>query len=220
MDNKLSKIIGERIGLLLSERKIKQKDLAEHLGITDNTISYFCSGKRMPNTTQIKEISQFFNISADYLLGISSAATNDKDIQYIGDYLKLSAEAIENLHSWADKAETNVLNFMLESVYPFTEICSGMEQNSALNNRLHNLMKRISDEGKCSESDIKEFERLSDSADLLLFRIQQSFNTLVEFYCGNPRAFDHNQKFWQIYTNHKPESLEAGDPHGNDQETE
>ena len=82
MDNKLSKIIGERIGLLLSERKIKQKDLAEHLGITDNTISYFCSGKRMPNTTQIKEISQFFNISADYLLGISSAATNDKDIQY------------------------------------------------------------------------------------------------------------------------------------------
>lgn len=210
MDNKLSKVIGERIGLLLSERKIKQKDLAEHLGITDNTISYFCSGKRMPNTTQIKEISQFFNISADYLLGISSAATNDKDIQYIGDYLKLSAEAIENLHSWADKAETNVLNFMLESFYPFTAICIDMEQNSALNDMLHNLMERISDEGKCSECDIKEFERLSDSADLSRFRIQQSFNSLVECYCGNPRAFDHNQKFWEIYTSTADQLLDEG----------
>jgi len=212
--------INELIRELRSRDGMTQVDLADRLQCNRQKIADWERGKSTPSAEDIVALTKIFNVSADYLLGISSAATNDKNIQYISDYLKLSAGAIENLHSWGDKDETNVLNFMLESFYPFTEICRNMEQSSALNNRLHNLMKRISDEGKCSECDIKEFERLSDSADLSRFRIQQSFNSLVEYYCGNPTAYDHNREFWQIYTNHKPESLEAGDPHGNDQETE
>lgn len=95
MDNDLSKKIGYRINTLLGEKDIRQKDLAAYLGIPDNTVSYFVSGKRMPNTEQIVKIAQFFDVSADYILGISEAATTDRDLRFVCDYTGLSEAAVD-----------------------------------------------------------------------------------------------------------------------------
>ena len=57
MDNATSKIIGNRINTLLAKKNIMQKQLAEYLEVTDNTISYFVKGKRTPNTEQIIKIA-------------------------------------------------------------------------------------------------------------------------------------------------------------------
>lgn len=98
MNNELSKIVGKRINSLLAEQDKKQKDLAAALGVTDNTISYFVSGKRIPNTEQIKAISKFFGVSADYLLGLSDVPTTDKDLQFVCDYLGLTEKACGLIH--------------------------------------------------------------------------------------------------------------------------
>ena len=97
MDNELSKVIGKRINALLGEQDRKQKELANHLGVTDNTISYFCSGKRTPNTAQIGLIAAFFNVSTDYLLGRTDAWTTDKDLKFVCEYTGLSEEAVRAL---------------------------------------------------------------------------------------------------------------------------
>lgn len=68
MDNR--KVIGQRINSALVAANKKQKELAAALGVTDNTISYFVSGKRTPNTEQLIKIAEFLNVSADYLLNI------------------------------------------------------------------------------------------------------------------------------------------------------
>lgn len=100
MDNKLSKIIGNRINSLLAANEKKQKDLAEYLGVTDNTISYFVKGSRMPNVEQIKKIAEweYFNTSVDYLLGLSDVITNNKDVQFISNYTGLDEISIRELH--------------------------------------------------------------------------------------------------------------------------
>ena len=67
MDNSLSTIVGIRINTLLAQQGLKQKDLAEYLGVKANVISYFVKGERTPNTEQIKKIAEFFNTTADYL---------------------------------------------------------------------------------------------------------------------------------------------------------
>lgn len=67
------KQIGQRIYCTLMSKNIKQKELAAALGVTDNTISYFVSGKRTPNTEQIIKIAAFLNVSTDYLLGFDLA---------------------------------------------------------------------------------------------------------------------------------------------------
>lgn len=100
MDNELSVIIGNRINTLLAERGKKQKELSEYLGgIPENTISYFCSGKRIPNTSQIKKIAEFFDVSSDYLLGIVDNPSKDVRHVELTELTGLDDDAIEELAS-------------------------------------------------------------------------------------------------------------------------
>lgn len=98
MDNELSKIIGERINTLLAKNDFKQKDLSDWTGIKpENTISYFCSGKRIPNTSQLKKIAEFFNTTTDYLLGLSDSPSNEVEFIKLTELTGLCDEAIEQL---------------------------------------------------------------------------------------------------------------------------
>lgn len=92
------KIIGCRINELLAINDVKQKELAAYLSISDNIVSYFVKGTRVPNTEQIIKIANFFNVSSDYLLGLSDAKTTDTDLKMIVDYTGLSEEAVICLH--------------------------------------------------------------------------------------------------------------------------
>ena len=116
MNSEISKAIGKRINALLAKKFKRQKDLATALGVNDNTISYFVSGKRMPNTEQIIKISDFFGVSADYLLGLSDTPTTDKDIQFICEYTGLKADTIENLNKGKNAVfNTTLLNFLINN---------------------------------------------------------------------------------------------------------
>lgn len=96
MDSK--KIIGRRINAALAEKNLKQKDLAEYLGVKDNTISYFCSGSRLPNTLQIIKISEYLGVSTDYLLGLDDNKTTDTELKAVCKYTGLSTEAAKMLN--------------------------------------------------------------------------------------------------------------------------
>lgn len=66
-----SQKIGQRINSALASNNMKQKDLAKILGVTDNTISYYCSGTRTPKVDQLALIAQAMNVTTDYLLGLT-----------------------------------------------------------------------------------------------------------------------------------------------------
>lgn len=65
--NKIKSFIGNNLRKLLRDTKSTQKELAQYLGVTDNTVSYFCSGARTPNTVQMKQIADYFKVSVDVL---------------------------------------------------------------------------------------------------------------------------------------------------------
>lgn len=118
MDNNISKTIGNRINTLLAEQGVKQKELAQHLQVPDNTISYFVKGTRTPNTSQITKIAQFFGVSSDYLLGLSNAESTDKDIQFISKFTGLSDTSIRILNCFNGSHIPQITNLLLE-----TETC-------------------------------------------------------------------------------------------------
>ena len=74
------RMVGQRINTLLSTHNKKQAELAKYLDIKPNTISFYCSGERTPNTEQIVKIADFFSVTTDYLLGKSDIenAKNNK----------------------------------------------------------------------------------------------------------------------------------------------
>lgn len=67
MDMELT--LGEKIRLLREEQEMNQTELGKQLNMTQRKISYLELGKYEPSVQDIKALCQYFNVSADYLLG-------------------------------------------------------------------------------------------------------------------------------------------------------
>lgn len=64
----------ETIGLKLKELRIEkgltQIELAKQLNLDKSTIAKYETDKIEPSITMLKQFCKFFNVSADYLLGL------------------------------------------------------------------------------------------------------------------------------------------------------
>lgn len=65
------KLFVNRLRELLDEKEITQKELSLRIGVSEVTVSRYLSGDRTPRTDVVNSISNFFNVSADYILGNS-----------------------------------------------------------------------------------------------------------------------------------------------------
>lgn len=98
MDN-IKKIIGQSINTLLAQQNKKQKDLAYALGVTNNTISYFCSGSRAPNYLQLIKIADFFSVRLDTLLNREIVESESDTVTRICNFTGLNIQAVNNIKS-------------------------------------------------------------------------------------------------------------------------
>jgi len=57
-----------RIRTLRKQKKMTQKELAQHLQVAPATLSYWESEKYEPDIKSLKMLSKFFNVSIDYIL--------------------------------------------------------------------------------------------------------------------------------------------------------
>lgn len=87
---------------LRQQKNITQEQLADHLGITYQSVGKWERGEGFPDITLIPTIALYFGITSDELLGIDKKRIDQK----ITDYQKQSAElrnkgqTVENLELW------------------------------------------------------------------------------------------------------------------------
>ena len=62
---------GEKIKELRIAKGYTQKKLAEELGQAQTTIFYWEQNKQEPNISSLKKLCETFEVSADYLLGLT-----------------------------------------------------------------------------------------------------------------------------------------------------
>ena len=60
-----------RLIVLMEDFNMSQVDLSNKIGISNVTISRYLSGDRIPRLDVITKIASAFNVSVDYLLGLS-----------------------------------------------------------------------------------------------------------------------------------------------------
>ena len=65
------KKFNERLKELREDNNLKQRELAEILMIDQRSLSFYEIGKYEPNLETLKRISLYFNVSTDYLLGLT-----------------------------------------------------------------------------------------------------------------------------------------------------
>ena len=62
--------LAERLKELRMEKGIGQNRLAKELGLSNASISYWENGKQEPSASAIFKLANFFEVSADYLIGV------------------------------------------------------------------------------------------------------------------------------------------------------
>lgn len=87
-------IFRERLKLLKEICGKTQAEIASELEITPQTLSYYFNG-REPNYDMLIKLAKYFNVSTDYLLGVSDHKNNDQIKKRNENYNKL-IELLEN----------------------------------------------------------------------------------------------------------------------------
>lgn len=68
----MSQTFGEKIRSLREDADLNQTQLGKALRMTQRKISYIECGRYEPNIDDIVALCRFFNVSADFLLGLSN----------------------------------------------------------------------------------------------------------------------------------------------------
>ncbi len=62
--------LAEKLKELRIEKGLSQREVSSALGMTRNAFTNYENGYREPSLDNLKTICQFFDVSADYLLGL------------------------------------------------------------------------------------------------------------------------------------------------------
>ncbi len=71
MKNFERNVFGERLRALRNEKGVGQDRLAKELGLSNASISYWETGKQEPCASAVFKLASYFDVSADYLLGLT-----------------------------------------------------------------------------------------------------------------------------------------------------
>ena len=185
-----------RLRQLIENSGKTRKEIAEQLKCDTSTITKHYNGDRDITTDFLIKYANLFDVSADYLLGLSDTPTTDKDIQFICKYTGLSERAIEVLSIYNNNKRiknqlTPIIDKLLKShKLPFICWCiddfsEAIEQK---NNVLDCLMTedlKLSENNEDKENVIEQYKKLTDKADLSLFRLQETITDFTKICCWN-----------------------------------
>lgn len=89
--------LADRLKFLREKHGYTQDELAARVGLTKNAVSMYEHGKRRPTLETLEALSDIFNVTIDYLTGVSDTTVvipdidfflNDEERQIIIEYRK------------------------------------------------------------------------------------------------------------------------------------
>lgn len=63
--------------MLIEERNLTQKQIAQDLNIAPSTMGGYVQGMSQPDFETLKRLAEYFDVSSDYLLDIPQQKTNN-----------------------------------------------------------------------------------------------------------------------------------------------
>ena len=110
-------MIGERLKQLRIKNGLKQQELANMFGLSSGTISFYDSEQRKPDIDFIVAVAKYFDVSTDYLLGLTNATDKENiDISKVTGLNDFSLTILEQSLKETNNAAAEVID---------TVICGG-----------------------------------------------------------------------------------------------
>jgi transcriptional regulator with XRE-family HTH domain len=157
-------IFSRRLSALMEKTNVSQATLAQAVGVTRQTISLYCLGEAKPDIDKFMKIANFFNISYEFLLGVSDNIESAN--VSVGDMTGLNDMSIANLKLIKDQDLYIISN----------ELIGSDEFYQIVREAVH-----FSNEAIKKESDI-------DIVAASEYRMLKLFEKLLDNYYGRMRA--------------------------------
>lgn len=94
-------MIGIRIAELRKSHGMSQKALGDKLHVTQGAVSQWENERTLPDTQQQRAIASFFDVSLDYLLGLSNDPKAISQSYSVSASMDMSASSAEDQEIWA-----------------------------------------------------------------------------------------------------------------------
>ena len=114
MISMIMNVIATRISNLRVSHGESQQALADSLGVKRETVKFWESASRQIKGDDIAKIARHYNVSSDYIMGLTEVMTPDKNEKALYDMTGLSEKAVHSLLLWcSDSSVCRVLNAIL-----------------------------------------------------------------------------------------------------------
>lgn len=92
-------IFSQRLSRLIFSSYKNLNVIAEEMGITRQSLAQYRDGNNIPDALTLTKIADYFNVSADYLLGRTDVKSANVDLKAVCEYTGLSETAIFQLRT-------------------------------------------------------------------------------------------------------------------------
>lgn len=134
-----------RLRLLREERGLTQKQVAEALKINPRTYASYENNEREPNSEILISISNLFDISVDYLLGLDDARVFKHEVvQKVPEQLSTAEMDLINAYRTLSCQGKEFLQTMLKLCQAyFPNKSHSISRDEVIKNRIENIDKMI-----------------------------------------------------------------------------
>lgn len=125
--------IKEKLKELRLEKNLKIEDLAKEIGYSRTIVYYWENGQRKPNATALKALSDYFDVSIDYILGIEENESLTKANRFNNGSLTEEEKELLEQFRCLGKAEKHAVALSCETFYK-NSVKNGTTKNYKENN--------------------------------------------------------------------------------------
>lgn len=207
-----TKCFADRLQDLISESGKDVKTLAAEIGVSSGALSKYQNDKGEPGITALYKIAAYFDVTADYLVGLSNNRTQAN--ANIGVEIGLSDGAIEllraaneqkkntsKLNSDKEYYPTDVFSLLIENLNFFPDLVLTISRELSIKEYHAEEIEAIKAEKCLAKKNPELFKKIYDNGDVLLGAvykdylrsvIERNFGMLIRFISGkvNPCEFD------------------------------
>lgn len=119
-------VLPTRLRTIMESLHITQQNVADAIGKSRQTVGFYTTGVSAPDWETITDLAKYFNVSADWLLGLSDF-TNPRTANLTVEDIGLSERAATILQSESnqiDRSKLIVLNYLIENTSFWEKISS------------------------------------------------------------------------------------------------
>lgn len=100
-------MLAKRLRELREENEYTQKDIADKIGLTKSAYGYYERGKSVPDAQTLVQLSKIFDVTTDYLLGLSD------DKKPIEDLTEKQKQALRLADQLSDEEFDNIIRLVI-----------------------------------------------------------------------------------------------------------